>query len=39
MPCPIKNIINPSYRLDSADYGAIQKVGKRLNKTYKCQKW
>jgi hypothetical protein len=35
---PIKNIINPSYRLDSADYGAIQKVGKRLNKTYKLPK-
>lgn len=35
---PIKNTINQSYRLDSADYGAIQKVGKRLNKTYKLPK-
>jgi hypothetical protein len=35
---PIKNIMNPSYRLDNADYGAIQKVGKRINKTYKLPK-
>jgi hypothetical protein len=35
---PIKNIMNPSYRLNSANYGAIRKVGKRVNKTYKLPK-
>jgi hypothetical protein len=35
---PVKDIMNPSYRLDSADYGAIQHVGRRLKKTYKLPK-
>ena len=32
---PIKDMINPSYRMDKRDYGALALAGKRLRKTYK----
>ena len=35
---PVKDIMNPSYRLTTGDYGAIEHVGKRANKTYKLPK-
>lgn len=35
---PIKDILNPSYRLDDKDYGAIQEAGLRQRKTYKLPK-
>ena len=35
---PIKDILNPSYRLDEKDFGAIAEVGQRARKTYKLPK-
>ena len=35
---PIKDILNPSYRLDAKDYGAIEEAGKKARKTYKLPK-
>jgi hypothetical protein len=32
---PVKNILNPGYRLDARDFGAIEKQGRLLRKTYK----
>jgi len=32
---PIRDILNPSYRLDSKDFGAIDTAGKRAKKSYK----
>lgn len=32
---PVKNIANPWYRLDAADLGAIEHMGKMKNSTYK----
>jgi len=35
---PVKDIMNPAYRLTTDDYSAIEHVGKRANKTYKLPK-
>ena len=32
---PIKDILNPSYRLDKRDFGTLEAAGRRLRKTYK----
>jgi len=32
---PVKNMLNPSWRLNARNYGAIQQQGKVLRKTYK----
>lgn len=35
---PVKNMLNPSYRLTARDYGAIKKQGRAIRKTYKLPK-
>jgi len=32
---PIKDILNPSYRLDKRDFGTLEAAGKRMRKSYK----
>ena len=32
---PIKDMLNPAYRLDAADFGALEEAAKRAKKTYK----